>query len=84
MNICPFASDKQKMDFEYIISPIEGMPCPKGERPTQDQIDQVKDRREMKKQIWEEVSDDVKEMLERVIALTKKASYLHFKEQKYR
>ncbi len=71
---CPFTSKEQRSDFEFVISPVEGIPPDKGKLPTKDQILQVQQRRKVKKKLWEDVSDDVRKILERVIVLTREVS----------
>jgi mRNA deadenylase 3'-5' endonuclease subunit Ccr4 len=73
-NACPFASEEHRLEAEFVISPVEGLPTPRGVKPSDEQILQVKKRRTMKKKLWEEVSTDVRQMIERCIVLQKEAT----------
>ena len=81
LNICPFDNEQQRKEFEYIINihnssntivSTATTTTTKGFRPTQDQINEIKKQRKIKKKIWSEVSDEVRCMLERIIVLNKK------------
>ena len=69
MKSCQFISDKQKLDFQFVISPIDLV---KGRKPTQEQIDAIRKRREVKKKIFSEVSEEVKSVMEKIVVLSKK------------
>lgn len=72
LEACPFISGQQRTDFEFMISPVEGLES--GRRPTESQISEIQKRRAIKKRIWSEVSDDTKQILERIVILTKDLS----------
>ena len=69
MNSCQFQSDEQRSEFEFVISPVDIV---KGQKPSQEQIDAIKKRREKKKKLFNEVTDQMKRTLEKIIILSKK------------
>lgn len=69
MESCKFDSDEQRSEFEFVISPVDVV---KGQKPTQDQIDAIKKRREVKKKLFSQVSDELRSAMERIIVLSKK------------
>jgi mRNA deadenylase 3'-5' endonuclease subunit Ccr4 len=75
LEACPFISSQQRTDYEFMISPVEGLESSR--RPTESQISEIRKRRAIKKRIWSEVSDDTKQILERITCLTKDLSKLN-------
>ena len=77
---CMFDSKQQYSDFEFIISPVEGIEY--GQRPTQAQISQIQQRRALKRELWNDISEDTKTILERIIVLTKDLEDIRKKAQR--
>eukprot|EP00979_Chaetoceros_neogracilis_P006066 scaffold1205_cov203-Chaetoceros_neogracile.AAC.3 len=71
MDIYPFASKEEKSDFMYAIS---GINFDKDNKPTKEQILQIRDRRAKKKELFSKASNDDIEILEDVAKLIKAAN----------
>lgn len=71
---CPFASDDERREFDYVTSAVIGLP-EKG-KPTPEQIGQLADRRERRDVLLAGASDEVRQILQRLLKLRKEAAKL--------
>eukprot|EP01045_Picozoa_sp_COSAG04_P024111 COSAG04_NODE_2966_length_3337_cov_173.410130_4_plen_342_part_00 len=71
LEACPFASPTQRAAFDAATAPVEGAP-PKG-RPPPEVIAALKARQAALKAVLEEAEPELRQMLERVLALRRKA-----------
>ena len=71
LGICPFQNDEQRLKFEEVTAPLPGLP--KG-KPSPGQIAALKQQRQRRDLFFAEVSDEVEQILRRVLELRKKAS----------
>lgn len=71
LNACPFSSEEERTEFEYVASDVPGLK--EKVRPTEEQMLQLTDRRERRKQLFEIVPKEVGLILKRVIKLRKTA-----------
>ena len=75
LDACPFASKEHRSEFEFVISPVEGVKA--GQKPPPHKILEIQQRREAKKKLWNVIEDDVKQFMERIIVLAKKLTQLN-------
>jgi len=71
LSACPFELEEQREEFLYVTSEVVRS-CAKG-KPTEEEIQQIRDRRTRKKKLMSEVSDEVQQILEQVAKLMKAA-----------
>lgn len=74
LDACPFASKEHRSEFEYVISPVEGVKA--GQKPPPEKIREIQQRREAKKKLWNVIEDDVRQFMERILILAKRLTQL--------
>merc|ERR1712154_621588 len=58
---CPFDTEDQKRELYYVLTPVSDIV--KGKKPTEDQLKQLKDKKNRKKKLLNESSRDVQRVL---------------------
>mmetsp|Transcript_29356 Transcript_29356/g.86985 ORF Transcript_29356/g.86985 Transcript_29356/m.86985 type:complete len:499 (-) Transcript_29356:38-1534(-) len=68
---CPFSSDEERREFDYVTSNVPGLP-EKG-KPSPEQIAQLADRRIRRDKLLASATDEAQQILQRVLKLRKEA-----------